>query len=238
MKKTSTRFLPRIQLARKSFIGIVAVVVITAALGTALSARAALLPRVNDALTKSGFALTFSNWKPFATGVVTGHYRSFDQLADAAKWHKQQGTLPQENRLGSTSTTTVGKVAGATTSKTSCLIGTVKNVSLLKKVKNKPQEGRMTVQYEKKVKKGKKTTTSIVNQAFKLSKKQYDVAIQRGVVKGRQSKVCTKEVLTGKTTAVLAGNALNLSPAADPDDSSGGGSGGSNEGGGGANAGS
>jgi hypothetical protein len=121
----------------------------------------------------------------------------------------------------------IQKVAGATTAKTTCTIGQVIGISLLKKVKNKPQEGRLTLQYEKKIKQGKKTTSKLTNQPYKLSKKQYDAAVSRGVGIGRQAKICTKGALTDKTMTAL-GNIINLAPAEDPDDSSGGGSGGSN----------
>lgn len=133
--------------------------------------------------------------------------------------------FPAQASVMSTINRAIQKIAGATTAKTTCTIGQVRGFTLLEKVKNKAQEGRLTLQYEKKTKQGKTTTSTLVTQPYKLSKKQYDVAVSRGVGIGRQAKICTKGALTGKTMATL-GNVLNLAPAADPDDSSGGGAGG------------
>lgn len=222
--------MPKVKMGRKRLIAIVAVVAAAVSFGPALSARAALLPQVNEALTAGGFALTLENWQPFAAGVVTGHYASFKQLADATKFHKQRGTLPEEGKFAKTVARVAGTATGTTPGKTTCTIGQVKSFSMLKKVTNKAEEGRLTLEYAKKTKEGKKTVSKLTSQPYKLSKAQFDIAKNRGVVIGRQAKICTKATLTGKTIAAV-GNVLNLAPVEDPDDSTGGGSSGGGGGG-------
>jgi uncharacterized repeat protein (TIGR01451 family) len=73
--------------------------------GFAFTAQAApLLPQVNEALRQAGFPVTVANWRPFATGVIIGHYKSFVQLAGAARWHKLRNTLPVFTNTTSTGT--------------------------------------------------------------------------------------------------------------------------------------
>lgn len=203
---------------------VVVATVLAVTFGSVVSVRAALLPRVNDALTQGGFSLTYENWKPFAAGVVSGHYKSFEQLADAAKYHKQQGTLPNESKFAQAVAAGAGKVAGATTTKKICFSGQVKSgPTLLKKVKGKPQEGRMTVEFSR----AKKVTTQPIAMNFG----QYTVAKGRSVHVASTVKTCVRGTLDPKKSLPMLGNVQNLTPAADPDDSSGGGGGGGGSGG-------
>lgn len=183
-----SQFMYKGRMARKSLIIVVAVVVTAlVAFGPALSARASLLPRVNDALTAGGFALTFENWQPFAAGVVTGHYKTFEQLAGAAKFHKQRGTLPDESKFSKTVAAAAGKVTATSPGKTACLNGEALSLS----TKN------ITVKYAVKGK--------VINKAFSLTKKQYDAAVGRSIRKGSSVKVCFQ----GNK---VAGNLINLAP--------------------------
>ncbi len=187
MRIFSSRLAPKIRIGRKSLIVIVVLIVTVVAFGPALSARAALLPRVNDALTAGGFALTFQNWQPFAARVVTGHYKTFEQLEGAAKFHKQRGTLPDESKFSKTVATAAGKVTATSPGKTACLKGEALSLS----TKN------VTVQYALKGK--------IINKAFSLTKKQHVAAVGRSIRKGSSVKVCFQ----GNK---VAGNVTNLAP--------------------------
>lgn len=59
--------------------------------GTALAAAPTLLDRVNEALQTAGLPVNAQTQQSFAAGVASGHYKSFQQLVNAMKWHKAHG---------------------------------------------------------------------------------------------------------------------------------------------------
>lgn len=47
--------------------------------------------QVNAALRQAGLPVNEFSQRSFAAGVVSGHYKTFEQLVDAMMWHKAQG---------------------------------------------------------------------------------------------------------------------------------------------------
>jgi len=61
-----------------------------------LSASAAsptLMDRVNEALRIVGLPVNAQTQQSFAAGVANGHYKTFEQLVNAMKWHKAHGKI-------------------------------------------------------------------------------------------------------------------------------------------------
>lgn len=186
------------------------VAVLTAvAIVVPVAQAAPLLSRVNQAMRDAGIVVTGVSQLGWGEGVVTGHYKNYQQLVDAMKWHKQLGrTIPDSSKF----TAAVTKTGSASSSSLSTGIKTVNNAEV---VSISPT--RLTVKYGK-------TTKNI-----KITKKQYDALIGRSVMVGSSVKVA----LAGNT---LKGNVINNAPAGQEQtygNVNGGGGGGSDSGGGG-----
>jgi hypothetical protein len=54
---------------------------------------ATLLDRVNEALMAAGLPVTAASQQSFAACVVNGHYKSFAQMVNAMKWHKEHNRM-------------------------------------------------------------------------------------------------------------------------------------------------
>lgn len=54
---------------------------------------APLLSRVNQAMRDAGIEVTAVHQIGWAEGVVFGHYKTYDHLVDAVKWHREQGRV-------------------------------------------------------------------------------------------------------------------------------------------------
>lgn len=104
-----------------------------------------------------------------------------------------------------------GRVKAAVARKTAtrCLNAEVTMLQLKPKAKGKAQEARLVVKYER----GKAKAKKIVTQQFALSKKQYDVAVNRKVKRGSAVKACTTATAwNAKKTLNLTGNIVNRAP--------------------------
>lgn len=150
--------------------------------GVALSANATLLGDVNKALRAAGIAVTAGNQLGWAKGVAVGHYKNYQQLLDAMKYHKSLGkSVPDSSKFGQ------AVAALVSSGRTTCVNGEVASMSTKA----------LSVKY--------KQGSSIVTKAFSFTQKQFDIAVGRSISTGSQVKVCTKNNR-------VVGNAINRAP--------------------------
>ncbi|HBE90862.1 MAG: hypothetical protein A3G57_01915 [Candidatus Andersenbacteria bacterium RIFCSPLOWO2_12_FULL_45_8] len=172
---------------------------------------APLLSRVNSGMREAGITVNPTNWTGWGEGVVTGHYKTYQQLVDAMKWHKQQGRLfPDTSKFTQAVSSTklgVATTIDAATGKVKCM-NSVRVNSLSKKA--------ISVEYAK----GK-------FRSVKLTTAQYNTAIGRSIQRDATVKVCSRD-----NFKTLAGNMTGIAGLANSSD--GGGGGGNDSGGGGA----
>src|SRR3989338_2625733 len=117
---------------------------------------APLLSRVNQAMRSAGISVTRVNQIGWGEGVVIGHYKNYQQLVDAMKWHKQQGRMiPDSSKFAKGAAAAVASVTG----QTKCRTGNVLSLS----------KSQVTI------------TKAGGNVRIKLTSKQYDTAVGRSI---------------------------------------------------------
>lgn len=172
---------------------------------------APLLSRINSGMREAGITINPTNWTGWGEGVVTGHYKSYQQLVDAMKWHKQKGLSFPDTSKFTRATSSAGSGAATTvaaaTGKVKCM-NNVRVNSLSKKV--------ISVEYAK----GK-------FRSVKLTTAQYNTAIGRSIQKDATVKVCSRD-----NFKTLAGNMTGIAGLANTSDGGSGGGGSDSSGGG------
>lgn len=162
-------------------------VVALAAVVVPVAQAAPLLSQVNQALRDAGIAVTGVNQLGWAEGVVVGHYKTYQNLVDAMKWHQQQGrSIPDKSKF-TKAVVSVGTTA-TTTGRTKCRTG---NVAILSKSQITLTKPGGTVR-------------------IGLTAKQHTFAIGHSIFVGNQVKACSKnnfKNLAGNLTKLDSGTA-------------------------------
>lgn len=147
---------------------------------------ASLLSQVNQAMRDAGIVVTGVNQMGWGEGVVVGHYKTYQKLVDAMKWHRQQGrTIPDSSKF--TKAVTSAGSGSVAMGATKCRNGNITSLSKSQVTITKPGG---TVR-------------------LKLTSKQYTVAIGRSIVTGNQVKACSKDnfkSVAGNLTKLDEGN--------------------------------
>ncbi|MDZ4341982.1 MAG: hypothetical protein U1E51_06030, partial [Candidatus Binatia bacterium] len=173
-------------------------------IGVPLASAAPLFTRINSAMREAGITVNPTNWTGWAEGVVTGHYKNFQQLVDAMKWHQQRGRFIPDTSKFTRAVTSASSGAATTvaaaTGKVKCM-NSVRVNSLSDRV--------MSVEYAA----GK-------FRSLRLTAAQYNTAIGRSIQQNSTVKVCSRD-----NFKTLAGNAIGLAGLANTADGGAGGGG-------------
>lgn len=165
-------------------LGVVALAIVVVPVAQA----APLLSRVNQAMRDAGIAVTGVNQMGWGEGVLVGHYRSYQNLVDAMRWHSQHGRSIPDSSKFTKAVTSAGSSSTAATGKTKCLTGNVVSMS----------KTQVTI------------TKAGGNVRLRTTAKQYDASVGRSIVAGNQVKACSKDnfkTLAGNLTKLNSGTA-------------------------------
>ncbi len=199
---------------KKLHLAITAALVGVLLIGVPVVSAAPLFTRINPAMQEAGITVNPTNWLGWAEGVVTGHYKSYQQLVDAMKWHQQHGrSFPDTSKFTKAASSTgsgVKTTVAAATGKVKCM-----NSVRVNSMSNRS----ISVEYAA----GKFRT-------IKLTTAQYNMAIGRSIQNNSTVKVCSRD-----NFKTLAGNMSGIAGLANTSDggAGGGGGGGSSDSGGG-----